>query len=235
VHTFVTACQDAHLDPQVVIPALTGRVDDRIVECFVALLNFAYLARRNVHDTATIRKMGHALDRFHDARVFFEEAGIRDDGNGFNLPRQHGLVHYTWGIHMFGSPNGLDSSITENKHIEAVKEPYRRSNRNNPIDFILTANTRKQKLSAARAEFGRKGMLDRSPMEDAGLIAKAREDGVYDEDLDNAVYAQDIRQEDEDEQNPEDERDGHLDVNAVNGPWFAGTRVQLTKKYGTCT
>jgi hypothetical protein len=49
-------------------------------------------------------------------------AGVRPDG--FALPRQHALVHYLMLIRLFGLPNGLCSSITESKHIKAVKQPW---------------------------------------------------------------------------------------------------------------
>ena len=83
--------------------------------------------------------------------------GVRPDG--FALPRQHALVHYVNAIHLFGSPNGLCSSITESKHIEAVKRTWRRSSRNEPILQMLQCLTRLQKMAAARIEFGRRGML----------------------------------------------------------------------------
>ena len=120
-------------------------------------LDFCYLARRAEHDTDTLAVMDDALNRFHELRVIFTEVGVREDG--FNLPRQHALVHYVRAIQLFGSPNGLCSSITESKHIDAVKRPWRRSNRNEPIGQILRTLARKSKLAAARAEFGRRGML----------------------------------------------------------------------------
>ena len=100
--------------------------------------------------------MQESLRRFHTLRTIFEECGIRPDG--FSLPRQHSLVHYVDSIMLFGSPNGLCSSITESRHITAVKKPWRRSNRNNALSQILTTNTRLSKLAAARVEFGRRGM-----------------------------------------------------------------------------
>ncbi|KAK7676622.1 hypothetical protein QCA50_020436 [Cerrena zonata] len=104
--------------------------------------------------------MQDALDRFHQHRTIFEEVGIRPDG--FSLPRQHALEHYIAGIKLFGSPNGLCSSITESKHIRAVKRPWRRSSKNNPLVQILTTNQRLDKLQAARTSFIARGMLQPS-------------------------------------------------------------------------
>ncbi|KAI0040568.1 hypothetical protein FA95DRAFT_1611699 [Auriscalpium vulgare] len=142
---------------KVFLPALSGYVPDDMIQCIAALLDFAYLARRPSHSTPVLNAMDRALARFHRYRQVFEDAGIRPDG--FSLPRQHALVHYVRSIRLFGSPNGLCSSITESKHIASVKRPWRRSSRNKPLPQILVTNTRLSKLAAARSDFGRRNML----------------------------------------------------------------------------
>lgn len=114
------------------------------------------MARRTSHDTASLAAMSDTLGRFLDLRSIFVETGVRVD---FALPRQHALLHYVYGITLFGSPYGLCSSITESKHIAAVKDPWRRSNKDEPLGQIIQTNTRMAKLAAARAEYGRRGML----------------------------------------------------------------------------
>src|SRR5882762_245366 len=57
------------------------------------------------------------------------------------------------------APNGLCSSITESKHIEAVKEPWRRSNHFNALSQMLLTNQRLDKLAASRVDFASCGML----------------------------------------------------------------------------
>lgn len=127
-----------------------------MVQCIASLLDFAYLARRSEHDTHSLEAMDAALKTFHELREVFREAGVRDN---FALPRQHSLVHYVESIRKFGSPNGLCSSITESKHITAVKETWRRSSRHDPIDQMVQCLTRLSKIAAARVEFGHRGML----------------------------------------------------------------------------
>lgn len=122
-----------------------------------ALIEFCYLARRNIHDTRSLSAMQDALERFHRYRVIFEECGIR--AAGFNLPRQHSLQHWIKLIRAFGAPNGLCSSITESKHIKAIKEPWRRSNRFKALGQILLTNQRLDKLAASRVDFTSRGML----------------------------------------------------------------------------
>lgn len=128
-----------------------------MVQCIAAFLDFAYLARCYEHDTNSLDAMQGALDLFHKLRSVFVDTGVRP--TGFGLPRQHALIHYIQAIILFGSPNGLCSSITESKHIDAVKRTWRRSNRNDAIKQMLTTLSRLSKLSAARVEFGRRGML----------------------------------------------------------------------------
>lgn len=129
-----------------------------MVRAFRAFLEFCYIARSNVHDTTTLKAMAEALERFHEHRKIFQECGVRPDG--FSLPRQHSLVHYEASIRAFGAPNGVCSSITESKHIKAVKEPWRRSNRFNPLSQMLVTNQRIDKLAASRVDFKDRGMLD---------------------------------------------------------------------------
>jgi len=69
------------------------------------------------------------------------------------------MVHYYDHIKNFGSPNGLCSSITESKHITAVKHPWRRSNKHAALPQMLKVNERLDKIAAARADFAVRGML----------------------------------------------------------------------------
>lgn len=100
--------------------------------------------------------MEDALAEFHEYRSIFRDEDVRDS---FALPRQHALAHFVRGIRLFGSPNGLCTSITESKHIRAVKQPWRATNKNNPLLQILEINSRRSKLAAARTQFGSHGML----------------------------------------------------------------------------
>ncbi|KAJ7664962.1 hypothetical protein B0H14DRAFT_3539630 [Mycena olivaceomarginata] len=79
---------------------------------------FCHLVRRSVIDEDTLFAIDTTVARFHKAREIFRV--VRPDG--FSLPRQHSMVHYRPLIQAFGAPNGLCSSITESKHIKAVKK-----------------------------------------------------------------------------------------------------------------
>ena len=130
---------------------------DEMVQTMRAFLEFCYIARHDVQDTNSLKALDDALLRFHRYREIFRTSGVRADG--FNLPRQHSLTHYVKLIHAFGAPNGLCSSITESKHIKAVKEPWRRSSRFEALSQMLLTNQRLDKLAAARVDFADRGML----------------------------------------------------------------------------
>jgi len=128
-----------------------------MVRALSAFLDFCYLVRRSVLNEATLDAINAAIDRFHQERTVFITSGVHAH---LSLPRQHAMVHYCELIELFGAPNGFCSSITESKHIRAVKEPWRRSNRFNALGQMLVTNQRLDKLAAARRWFTERGMLD---------------------------------------------------------------------------
>ena len=128
-----------------------------IIKTFNAFLDFCYIARQNVLTEDSLNALDAALEKFHRFREIFRISGVRPDG--FSLPRQHSLKHYHQHIQNFGAPNGLCLSITESKHITAVKKPWRRSGRYEGLKQMLTINTRNNKLAAAQIDFELRGML----------------------------------------------------------------------------
>lgn len=140
--------------------AIEGFVPRDVVRCFHAYLDFCYIARMSIFTRPMLDQLDEALKRFHTHRVVFQQLGIRDPTpSGFSLPRQHAMVHYRQHIENFGAPNGLCSSITESKHITAVKRPWRRSSRYDAIRQIMLTNQRMEKLTAARVHFTTQGIL----------------------------------------------------------------------------
>ncbi|KAG0700978.1 hypothetical protein DFH29DRAFT_1069909, partial [Suillus ampliporus] len=129
---------------KVYLPAIEGHVPRDVVRCFRAFLEFCYIVRQDIITEDTLEKLSNALHRFHQYRQIFQDTGVRSN---FSLPHQHSLTHYILLIHMFGAPNGLCSSITESKHIKAVKEPWRRSSKFNALGQMLLTNQRLDKIA----------------------------------------------------------------------------------------
>lgn len=142
---------------KVYLPAIIGYVPDDIVMCLGAFLDACYITRRQDINTSALDTLDCALDRFWRLREIFRTSGVRPDG--FSLPRQHALFHYRRMIEDFGAPGGLCSSITESRHITAVRRPWRRSNRYHALGQMLLTNQRLDKLAAMRSDFTSRGMI----------------------------------------------------------------------------
>lgn len=201
---------------QVYIAAIAGHVPTEMVQCLTAFMDLCYIFRRNAITTTALKTAEGLLDQFHNLRRVFIDAGVR---SSISLPRQHALIHYLTSIPLFGSPNGLCSSITESKHIKAVKEPWRRSSRYKALIQMLRTITRLDKIAALRRIFLKKGMLvGTTAAYIAQLLSETDSDAAGDEE--NRATEEG---EDEDEEQGEDHgkvgADECLrDVGPVSGP-----------------
>jgi hypothetical protein len=98
-------------------------------------MDICYIARRNAISASVLECFRGCIERFHELREAFIACGVRKK---LSLPHQHAFNHYYSLIQSFGSPNGLCSSITESKHVEAVKDTWRWSSRFKAITQIVT-------------------------------------------------------------------------------------------------
>ena len=203
-----------------------------MVKAVAAIIDFCYLVRRNVIDETALVQIQSTLDRFHHYREIFREVGIRPDG--FSLPRQHSLMHYVFSITQFGAPNGLCSSITESKHIKAIKRPYRRSGKNKPLGQMLVTNQRIDKLAAARIYFTSQGMLSGSPssMADALLGIFSRRHEPQTNDITHNPSAQPIFRRNHEDLHASLNEHAHQDSRPEDDP-EAGAEISLAKTYCT--
>ncbi|KAH9039488.1 hypothetical protein EDB83DRAFT_2507662 [Lactarius deliciosus] len=115
---------------KVFLAAIAGYVPSAMVRCVAAFMDACYIA--------------HCVEMFHELHAIFIEAGVRAT---LSLPRQHALKHFYHSIHLFGSPNGLCSSITESKHIRAA------------LTQMLTTLQRMDKMLTLHRCLGDSGML----------------------------------------------------------------------------
>ncbi|KAJ7713519.1 hypothetical protein B0H14DRAFT_2644779 [Mycena olivaceomarginata] len=141
---------------KVYLAAIAGHVPPAMLRCMLAFLNFCYLVRRNAITADTLDEIQDTLTCFHTYHNIFIATSIHVT---ISLPCQHSMVHYIPSIILFGSPNSLCSSITESKHIKAVKEPWRRSNRHNALIQMLHILTRLDRLAAIRSISASQGMM----------------------------------------------------------------------------
>ncbi|KIJ13945.1 hypothetical protein PAXINDRAFT_13269 [Paxillus involutus ATCC 200175] len=141
---------------KVYINTIEGYVPKDMVRTFRAFLEFCYIAWHDIITNDTLEDLEDALKRFHEHCEIFISINVQSN---FALPRQHAMKHYPNFICLFGAPNGLCSSITESKHIEAVKRPYRCSSKFNALKQILLTNQQVDKLAASLVDFTARGML----------------------------------------------------------------------------
>ncbi|KAJ7884272.1 hypothetical protein B0H13DRAFT_2537445 [Mycena leptocephala] len=141
---------------KIYLGAVAGYLPSDMVKALAAFMDICYLLRRNSIAADDLTTINDALARFHHYRDIFIRTGVRVD---ISLPRQHSLVHYPRFIRLFGSPNGLCSSITESKHIKAVKEPWRRSSRFNALPQMLSTISRLDKMAASVVSYTARGMM----------------------------------------------------------------------------
>ncbi|KIJ12499.1 hypothetical protein PAXINDRAFT_14697 [Paxillus involutus ATCC 200175] len=105
---------------KIFLPAIAGLVPDKMVQAISAFMDFCYIVQRSSLDEGDLAAMKDALAHFEANCTIFMETG-----------------HL---VQEFGAPNGLCLSITESKHIQAVKKPWRRSNHYNALSQMLLTN-----------------------------------------------------------------------------------------------
>ncbi|KAJ4497758.1 hypothetical protein C8R41DRAFT_894448 [Lentinula lateritia] len=134
---------------KIFLPAVAEYLPEDMTKCIASFLDFCYLVRRSDIDETALKSIENAIATFNHYRDIFQTSGVREH---FSIPRLHSMVHYPFSIMEFASLNGLCSSITESRHITAVKKPWRRSNRYNALSQMLLTNQRLDKLSALRSQ-----------------------------------------------------------------------------------
>ncbi|KAJ7201558.1 hypothetical protein GGX14DRAFT_536142 [Mycena pura] len=170
---------------KIYLAAIKDLVPHEIVSALSAFLDFCYLVRRRDFDESTLQAIENAVSVYHQRREIFIQKHVRDS---ISLPRQHSMTHYAPDIKNFGAPYGVCSSITESRHITAVKRPWRRSNRFEALGQMLLTNQRLDKLAASRADFVERGML---PSQFAALPDKLPDpDKEPDEEADDGAHVQ---------------------------------------------
>ena len=142
-----------------------GHIPPQMVWAISVFMEFCYLVQQSQLNEDMLNQIDLAITHFHQEHEVFKETGMRDN---FSLPCQHSITHYCFLIQQFGAPNGLCSSITESKHIKAVKEPWRCSSCNKALSQMLLTNQHLDKLAASHVDFAARRMLD-GPLLTSGI------------------------------------------------------------------
>ncbi|KIK20656.1 hypothetical protein PISMIDRAFT_105417, partial [Pisolithus microcarpus 441] len=142
---------------KVYLPAIEGHVPKEIVCMFCAFLEFCYIVQQNVLMEKDLDDLDEALAWFYQYHEVFKTTGVITT---FSLPHQHAMKHYKQLIQLFGALNGLCLSITELKHVKAVKKPYQHTNKYCTKGQMLLINQCLDKLAASQVDFDSQGMLE---------------------------------------------------------------------------
>ncbi len=144
---------------QVYLAAIVRHVPSDMVKCVSTFLDFCYIACHNMISTKGLNSLQDALTWFHQYHDIFISTGLCTN---ISLPHQHSLIHCVCSICLFGSLNGLCSSITESKHIKAIKEPWQRSSHYHAMVQMLQTISQLDKLAATSHMFTKQGMMEGS-------------------------------------------------------------------------
>jgi hypothetical protein len=146
-----------------------------MVRCIANFMDACYIARRNAITSPSLEHFRHCVDTFQKLRNIFIATDVRTT---ISLPRQHALDHFYYAMQFFGSPNGLCSSITESKHIKAVKEPWRRSSRFKALIQMLRIIVHMDKMAALYQLFSKQGMMRGTTSSYMAGIIRAESNGA---------------------------------------------------------
>jgi hypothetical protein len=145
-----------------------------MVQCITTFMEAIYVACWNAISTTALQRFRDCVDSFCELWDIFITTGVRVS---ISLPCQHALFHYYLSIQLFGSPNGLCSSITESKHIKAVKESWQCSSRDKALNQMLCTIVRLDKMTALWQIFDGQGMLvGTTSSYMAGMVQKGESD-----------------------------------------------------------
>ncbi|KAK0439300.1 uncharacterized protein EV420DRAFT_1623207 [Desarmillaria tabescens] len=163
---------------QVYLSAVAEYLPESIMKALSAFMDFCYLVRRSDFSESSLHKVQDTIQRYHHYHEAFKVSGVQED---FSLPCQHAIIHYPSHIMEFGAPNGLCSSITESRHITAVKKPWQQSNRYDALSQMLLTNQRLDKLSALHTDLVQRGLVEpvHSPVADP-FEAGTEDEGAVD-------------------------------------------------------
>ena len=119
----------------------------------------------------TLDLIQEALNWFHYYHKIFVKTRVRV--NNIFLPWHHSLIHYIASIILFGSPNGLCSSIIELKHIKVVKKPWHCSSQYHVLLQMLTIDEWQDKL-AAWSVFVQEGMMQGTTLAYTAMVLQGK-------------------------------------------------------------
>ena len=135
------------------LPLPGGQIPSRVVRAVRAILDFVYLAQLPSHTTDTLRRLQESLSSFHVNKAVFIDLGTR---YSFNIPKLHGMLHYSSSIKLFGTTDNYNTEQTERLHIDFTKDAYRSTNRKNEYKQMTTWVERRERVAQHAAHIAQR-------------------------------------------------------------------------------
>ncbi|KAI6098239.1 hypothetical protein EV401DRAFT_2148854 [Pisolithus croceorrhizus] len=119
-----------HCDIQCTIVAMiAGAAPSAMVWSIHALINFIYLAQRQVHMESSIRHMENSLSKFHATKDAILNAGGRGGKDHFNIPKLELMLSFAGAVRRNGGLMQYSADVSERLLITHCKTPFTRTNR----------------------------------------------------------------------------------------------------------
>ncbi|KAJ7051459.1 hypothetical protein C8F01DRAFT_999273 [Mycena amicta] len=131
---------------KVYLGILANATDPRVIRAVRGILDYGYYAHFEKHTDESLALMEEAMDQFHANKQVFQDLGIRNEENGFNISKLHKLPHYMRSIIARGVTGGYSTELSERLHIDFAKFAYKASNRNNYIPQMTKWLGRQEKV-----------------------------------------------------------------------------------------
>ncbi|KAF8269032.1 hypothetical protein EI94DRAFT_1771396 [Lactarius quietus] len=141
---------DSKVVMKVYLGALARYLPLAIVHCILTFMDTCYITCWNSISSLVLKCFQKCVVKYHElCNVFLTTGTLKM----VSLPCQHALSHYHFSIQLFGSPNGLCSSITESKHRVSVKNNWYQSNHNNMLPQMMKSLLWWEKLAEMTAAY----------------------------------------------------------------------------------
>lgn len=129
---------------RILLACLVGKIPNKVMIAFRAILDFIYLAQYTAHDNDTLEYMEKALKTYHKNKAVLVELGIREH---LNIPKFHSLLHYVDSIKELGATDNYNTEAFERLHIDFAKAGWRASNHRDARPQMVRWLVRREKMA----------------------------------------------------------------------------------------
>ena len=122
---------------QIFLPCTRGFFTDQRgadgITAIRSFVNWFMLISLPIQSEISLKDASEFLKAFDQYKEAFREVS----GCSLNIPKIHSLQHYEQKIRNFGTPDNFDTEYTEHQHIIDTKQPYRRTNKRDPLPQMI--------------------------------------------------------------------------------------------------